>query len=212
MYCARCGKQIEDDSTFCPFCGQQVNGPVINTKPTVDVGYTTSVKKGISGQAKKWIIGVIAGLAAVTGVIIGAVKIVNDSEELVEDTVTYRLEQEETGLRVIDTLTLNAKGDRVVELIETFEIDMSSYDEAKQKEVMELYDGVVEVYASVDGVECTGSTRRGIYTINITVDTTGDAVSELAFIGLWGLEENSDELSLQATAESLKEKGYRLVK
>ena len=32
MFCARCGKQIEDDSTFCAFCGQQVGEPVEDSK------------------------------------------------------------------------------------------------------------------------------------------------------------------------------------
>ena len=32
MFCAKCGKQIENDSTFCPFCGQQVDAPVTDTR------------------------------------------------------------------------------------------------------------------------------------------------------------------------------------
>ncbi|HBG67027.1 MAG TPA: hypothetical protein DIC33_06845, partial [Kandleria vitulina] len=24
MYCTNCGRQIEDDAVFCPFCGQKV--------------------------------------------------------------------------------------------------------------------------------------------------------------------------------------------
>lgn len=26
MYCSNCGKEIEPDSRFCPYCGNQVNG------------------------------------------------------------------------------------------------------------------------------------------------------------------------------------------
>ncbi|MDD3171232.1 MAG: DUF975 family protein [Bacilli bacterium] len=26
MYCKKCGKEINDDATFCPFCGENVNG------------------------------------------------------------------------------------------------------------------------------------------------------------------------------------------
>ncbi len=25
MYCKNCGKEIDDNSTFCPYCGQQIN-------------------------------------------------------------------------------------------------------------------------------------------------------------------------------------------
>lgn len=28
MFCARCGKEIDNDSTFCPFCGQRTDEPV----------------------------------------------------------------------------------------------------------------------------------------------------------------------------------------
>ncbi len=28
MFCARCGKEIDNDSTFCPFCGQKTDEPV----------------------------------------------------------------------------------------------------------------------------------------------------------------------------------------
>ena len=28
MYCTNCGKEIPDDSVFCTFCGQKVDGGV----------------------------------------------------------------------------------------------------------------------------------------------------------------------------------------
>lgn len=73
MFCARCGKQIDDDSTFCPFCGQQVDAPVTGTK------FNIPFKEGISTQAKKWMIGAVAGLVAITGVTVGAVKLMGGS-------------------------------------------------------------------------------------------------------------------------------------
>ena len=45
MFCARCGKQIDDDSTFCPFCGQQVDAPVTGTK------FNIPFKEGKIGRA-----------------------------------------------------------------------------------------------------------------------------------------------------------------
>lgn len=75
MFCARCGKQIEDDSTFCPFCGQQVDAPVTGTK------FNISFKEGINAQAKKWLIGAVAGLVAITGVTVGAVRLIGGSDD-----------------------------------------------------------------------------------------------------------------------------------
>ena len=72
MFCARCGKQIEDDSTFCPFCGQQVDAPVISTGPAVKASSVISqgIKKssalqGILSNKKVW--GIALAFVAILG-------------------------------------------------------------------------------------------------------------------------------------------------
>ena len=40
MYCTNCGRQIEDDAVFCPFCGQKVTREDIQPQePNVNVSY-----------------------------------------------------------------------------------------------------------------------------------------------------------------------------
>lgn len=76
MYCARCGKQIEDDSTFCPFCGQETDAPV--TEAEGGAGGRKSLVRtlalpGLFGNKKVW--GTALALLAVAAVGFGAVKL-----------------------------------------------------------------------------------------------------------------------------------------
>ncbi|NBK93397.1 DUF1307 domain-containing protein [bacterium 1XD21-13] len=128
-----------------------------------------------------------------------------------EQTVSYQMEQEESGLKMVDTMTLDAKGDKVVKITEKIEMDMSGFDEATQDQMVVTYDALVEQYAAVEGVECTGSAGTGAYTITITIDATGDAVETLASQGLLEIEGNGSKLSLKATGESLEAGGYSKV-
>ncbi len=128
-----------------------------------------------------------------------------------EQTVSYQMEQEESGLKMVDTMTLDAKGDKVVKITEKIEMDMSGFDEATQDQMVVMYDALVEQYAAVEGVECTGSAGTGAYTITITIDATGDAVETLASQGLLEIEGNGSKLSLKATGESLEAGGYSKV-
>ena len=128
-----------------------------------------------------------------------------------EQTVSYRSEQEQGGQKLVDTMTLEAKGDKIVKITESIEVDMSEFDEAAQEQAAAIYDALVEQYAAVEGVECTGSAGTGTYTITITIDATGDAVEKLAEQDLLAIEGNGSKLSLKATGESLEAGGYTKV-
>ena len=128
-----------------------------------------------------------------------------------EQSVSYRSEQEQGGQKLVDTMTLEAKGDKIVKITESIEVDMSEFDEATQEQMNTAYDAMVEQYKAVEGVECTGSAGTGTYTISITIDATGDAVETLASQGLLEIEGNGSKLSLKATGESLEAGGYTKV-
>lgn len=128
-----------------------------------------------------------------------------------DQTVSYRSEQEQGGQKLVDTMTLEAKGDKIVKITESIEVDMSEFDEATQEQAAAIYDALVEQYAAVEGVECTGSAGTGTYTITITIDATGDAVEKLAEQDLLAIEGNGSKLSLKATGESLEAGGYTKV-
>ena len=76
MFCMKCGKKIDDDSTFCPYCGGKVEvRAVMNTPISSDSGINNSLDKMIS---KKTIIGLSSCLVAVI-VIIVMVKLLSGS-------------------------------------------------------------------------------------------------------------------------------------
>ena len=116
-------------------------------------------------------------------------------------SVTYTMEQDNEGLKMTDTMTLNAKGDKVQKMEETIALDMTGFDDDTQTLM-------TEAYQAVDGVECTGSAADGVYTIAITIDTTGDAVSKLAEQGLLQVDGGTNGISLEKTGEALEAGGY----
>jgi len=128
-----------------------------------------------------------------------------------EQTVTYQLEQEQDGLVMVDTMKLDAKGDKVQKLTETIEIDMTAFDADQQAMMVEMYAALVDQYNAIDGTECTAEEGDGTYTLTIVVDTTGDAVSKLAEAGLMEVEGSTSGISLKKTAASLEASGYTLV-
>jgi uncharacterized lipoprotein YehR (DUF1307 family) len=126
-------------------------------------------------------------------------------------TVVYRSEQEENGLSMVDTMTLEARGDKVQTITEVIELDMSQFDEEQQTLLVSAYDELVEQYKSVEGVDCTNTAEDGAYTIHITIDATSDAIAQLAEIGLLEVDGNTEGISLQKTGDSLTANGYTLV-
>lgn len=68
MFCARCGKEIDDDSTFCPFCGQ-------NTEEPVESSGGGEPKESVKMPGKK-IMGGIAVIAVVLLVVFGISKVI----------------------------------------------------------------------------------------------------------------------------------------
>lgn len=73
MFCAKCGKEIDNDSTFCLFCGQKVGEPVINKK---GIHPPASMKK-IS--ITKLVMGIAGCLVILSGVVLGIIKFTGGS-------------------------------------------------------------------------------------------------------------------------------------
>ena len=49
MYCKNCGKEIEDDSSFCPYCGSSVKGKTLDRKEASDNKGNYATGFGIGG-------------------------------------------------------------------------------------------------------------------------------------------------------------------
>ena len=127
-----------------------------------------------------------------------------------EQTATYRKEMEESGVQMVDTMTLKAKGDKVAAISESIEVDISSFEDDMKEQLKTIYDALVEQYNSVDGATCTMDVGDDTLTLNVDVDTSGDTVDELAEQGLIQITGGSD-LSLKASGESLESSGYEKV-
>lgn len=128
-----------------------------------------------------------------------------------EQSATYTSTMENSGVTIKDTMTLNAKGDKVQEIVETLEVDMTAVSDEDGDAMAAIYDGVVESYQSVEGVTASGSYADKIYTIDITIDATGDAVSELSELGLMSIEGSTKGISLKASGAAMEAGGYTKV-
>ncbi len=127
-------------------------------------------------------------------------------------TATYRTEMEQNGLVMVDTMTIDAKGDSIEKMTEIIEMDFSAFDDATIEQFYITYDALVEQYNSVEGVECTSEPGDKSYTMTVVIDATGDAVGTLAEMGLLAVEGNADGvLSLKATEEALLNSGFEKV-
>lgn len=78
MFCAKCGKKIDDDSAFCPYCGQKVNAPVEAESPSRGV----PEKAALFGKMKNKmpLIGIVIAFVAVVAVVFGIVKVIGGSK------------------------------------------------------------------------------------------------------------------------------------
>ncbi|MCI8374750.1 MAG: zinc-ribbon domain-containing protein [Lachnospiraceae bacterium] len=77
MFCAKCGKEIEDDSVFCPFCGQPADAPVEGDE--AEAAFAQGPKKPHplpGGLSSRKFLGIALSLAVAVLVIFGAVKVI----------------------------------------------------------------------------------------------------------------------------------------
>lgn len=129
-----------------------------------------------------------------------------------EQSATYQMVTEQSGITMTDTMTLNAKGDTIQGITEVIALDMSSFDDDTYAQMGEYYEELVGMYQAIDGVECTAEDKDKVYTITVTIDATGDAISELASQGLMEIEGDSEgKISLKASGESLEANGFEKV-
>lgn len=128
-----------------------------------------------------------------------------------EQTVTYRMEQDNSGVKTVDTMTLEAKGDKVQKLIEVIELDMTDVDDSQIDVAVAGFDAMVETCKAIEGVTCDGGLTDKTYKITLEVDATGNAVKELADAGILQVEGSTSGISLKATGTALEAAGYTKV-
>lgn len=68
MFCGNCGKEISDESQFCPYCGAKISRPdgdAVPEAPGPDPASSENGKNGKKGPGKGALIGIICAAAAV---------------------------------------------------------------------------------------------------------------------------------------------------
>lgn len=129
-----------------------------------------------------------------------------------EQSATYQMVSEASGIEMTDTMTLNAKGDTIQNVTEVIELDMSSFDDDTYELMSSYYEELIAMYQAIDGVDCTAEDADKIYTITISIDANTDAISELSDQGLMEIEGDSDgKFSLKASGEALEASGFEKV-
>ena len=73
MFCNNCGKEVKDDTKFCPFCGQEIGKPTLNQ---YSGGNGYPVQPSVSGTTQKIVYVKHAGFWSTGRLIIGILSIV----------------------------------------------------------------------------------------------------------------------------------------
>ena len=129
-----------------------------------------------------------------------------------EQSAAYTMEVElEGGVVMTDTLTLDARGDRVQQITEEVKLDMTGVNEERRTELVAQYDAIAERYQAVDGVECTVDNTDGVYSMTVVIDVKDDVISQLSEQNLLTINGGASEISLEKSGTSLVESGYTLV-
>lgn len=126
-----------------------------------------------------------------------------------ERVAVYKNEQELNGIKIIETLTFNAKGDIIYQITENMKLDMSGFEQEEMENMKDVFKtSITDVYTGIEGITCTDDLTDGIYTINAVIPSNKETISALSEAGLMEFTGDSDKLSLSITGKSLEESGY----
>lgn len=133
-----------------------------------------------------------------------------------EQSATYVYVQEEEGMfTMTDTQRLQAKGDKVQQLLETTVLEFTDLNEETLGLLVEYYDETVNSMkdGAPEGVEVTSSYDGAAYTMEINMDLTIADLQELIDGGyLMGLDDSNPEeftfVSFEKTCAGLEASGY----
>ena len=129
-----------------------------------------------------------------------------------EQTVTYRLETEQSGIEMVELMTFEAEGDKIVKITDKLEMDFSGFDDATVEQLRATFDEMTEQGNSVDGASCKSDFSGSTYTMTLTVDVESGAAVELGDMGLLQITGDVENgLSLKNTEEQLASSGYTKV-
>lgn len=123
MFCANCGKKIDDDSKFCPYCGSSIS--VDMNTPSTDSNIVVTSKR----SNKNVIIGVAACLVAVLA-IIGVVKIFTggSNKEVAEQEIEKPVAEAEDTVAEVDVENVAKNSEDAITLDEDIDAELEEND------------------------------------------------------------------------------------
>ena len=158
MYCTKCGKQIEDGSKFCEFCGasftndsQGAQGTqgVPSTPPYVpppsnygttgsgSIGTNVPTEKSASKKMKYFLIAAAIIIFIIIVAVVGSNTSQDELAEQVQSTIVEKEKAKGLNIKVIDDLKLVHKGGNDYTGIMT--VSLNGYEEVLNVKV--TYDG-----------------------------------------------------------------------
>ena len=129
-----------------------------------------------------------------------------------EQSAVLRIEKDEQGALLTETLTLHATGDSLDGFSSTVSMDFTSFD-LTDEEMRFVSDAAKEQffspYAEIDGVTLKAVADGRVISADIDVDMETDALEQLGKRGLVSLSGNAKSgFSFQKTLSALLESGY----
>lgn len=131
-----------------------------------------------------------------------------------EQTVVMRYEDSEDGFSMTDTVTLTALGDTLQNEKGVVEFDISSLDDKEKAELIAaMYAEYASYYGDLDFATLDDTVTDTTYTINYSVDFTGDwnTLVESGMVDMETYESDDDYVSMEKTIQILQVEGYKPV-
>lgn len=128
-----------------------------------------------------------------------------------EVSVTLEANLEEVGVTVKETRVLEGKGDTLSSMQETLEVDLSSFTAEQKAAAVATYEAMKDGFQAIEGVACVGTDNGNGYTLELSVDCSGD-VGELLNQGIIEGGETNGSISIKELQSILEDSGYTVAK
>ena len=132
MYCGKCGKEIENDSRFCPYCGYG-NGADISSTGSAGIAAEADGHKALGSG--KWIIpaAVISGVVIIGAAAFLGFKLMQKPEEVTKSQIPQKQEQKAESVGSSDKIEKAEKDEKAYPQEITLDADV-------KEEVTDLLD------------------------------------------------------------------------
>lgn len=197
MYCGKCGKEIENDSRFCPYCGYG-NGADISSTGSAGIAAEADGHKALGSG--KWIIpaAVISGVVIIGAAAFLGFKLMQKPEEVTKSQIPQKQEQKAESVGSSDKIEKAEKDEKAYPQEITLDADV-------KEEVTDLLD----LLCRMDGLNKGGqlSENPAIDDSFVSSFLTFSLSEGVPFVNGQAVEDKNDEwvVSKEALDQYLKD-------